>query len=771
MIQKELVVVFRHFTRRKLSSFIIILSIGIALSISTLLYTFIQRETLTDRFHSRSALIYRLLSSDPFADKGKTLAFIKKEASEYVSTNYPGISRVCRITELSANGIVLDHESDSFEEVMVVAVDTSFYNMFDYPFLQRAKSIGNAPSGIVVTESLAQKIFGQTDVLGEDLTVHYDTLALDFTITGVMGTMTENTHLKFDALVSFHGFDKHLRGSTTYIELEERASAKDVESKISADPQMPSLVGPGKCDYFLQSLPDIYFDKSNVRAFTIARNPEFLKALWLIVSFILLVGTFNFLNLFIISLVDRRKGFGVRRIQGATAANIRSSVAFEIFVYVLIALVVSIAFSITCLPVVNAIFQSDVRIDYLFKPVVLSAVAILFASIVLIVSLVLTFYINRIQPINLLNDKSKVTVGFNKAFFTLQFVISLSLILSAVVIVKQVQFIKNKPLGFEREIVEVRLPKGGKPADLYTLKTKLQQHTLFNSVSLSNGNPVSGNQQVRFDLNDKEFYSSYFMAGDEDLIRTLDLQLKAGIVPSASTGQDKVVNERYVRHFNIEDPVGAAIPGGKGARIIGVVSDFNVSSLKQEIPLYMIGYSDAPSRLLINYAGAPLDDAKKQIQVYWKEVFPNSPVTYSFLGAQLVVKHKDDLQFSRIIVTFSIVCIVMSCFGLFALAQSSCQKKAKEIAIRKCLGASTGSVVYVLIADFGKWVVLSFAVASMLGYFGTQHWMETFAYRTIIDWRVFAITLGIGMWFFLVAISSETIKAAKTNPIKGLRYE
>jgi putative ABC transport system permease protein len=771
MILKELALVFRHFTRRKLSSLIIILSIGIALSISMLLYTFIQRETLTDRFHSKAGLVYRLLSNDPFADKGKTLAFIKKDASDYVSTNYPEIRRVCKITELSANGVVIEHESDSFEEVMVLAVDTSFYNMFDYPFLQKAKNIGNVPSGIAITESLAQKIFGQTDVLGEDLTVHYDTLKLHFTITGVMGTMSENTHLKFNALVSFDGLDKYLRGSTTYIELYEPASRKDVEAKISDDVQMPSLVGPGKCDYFLQPLADVYFDKSNVRAFTIARSPEFIKALWLIVSFILLVGVFNFLNLFIISLVDRRKGFGVRRIQGATAANIRSSVAFEIFVYVFIALMVSIAFSIICLPVINAIFQSEVSVGYLFKPVILSAVAILVVGLILIVSLVLTFYINRIQPINLLNDKSMVKIGFNKAFFTLQFVISLALILSAVVIVKQVQFIKNKPLGFEREIIEARLPKGGKPSDLYTLKTKLNQHTLFKSVSLSNGNPVSANQQIRFELDDKEFYSPYFMAGDEGLIKTLGLQLKAGTVPSPSTGGDKVVNEKFIRHFNIEDPIGAPVPGGKGEKIIGVVSDFNVSSLKQEIPLYMIGYSEAPSRLLINYSGAPLDDAKHQIQVYWKEVFPNSPVTYSFLGEQLVSKHKDDLQFSRIIVTFSLVCIVMSCFGLFALAQSSCQKKGKEIAIRKSLGASTRSVVYVLITDFGKWVILSFGLASMLGYFGIRHWMETFAYRTNIDWPVFAITLGIGMCFFLLAISSETVKAAKANPINGLRYE
>jgi putative ABC transport system permease protein len=714
-----------------------------------------------------------LLSNDPFADndKDKTLSFIKKDASNYVSTNYPEIKRICKITDLSPNGVTIDHAADSYDKAMVLAVDSSFYEMFDYPFLRTGRNMGSDPSGITITENFAVKIFGQTDVLGEILIVHYDTLRINFTVTGVLGTISENTHFKFDALVPFHALDQYLGASTTYLELHKLASAKDVEAKISDDQQMPSLVGPGKCDYFLQPLPDIYFDKNNVKSFTTAREMDFIKALWLIIIFILFIGAFNFLNLFIISLVDRRKEFGIRKIQGATAVNIRVSIVFETFVYVFVGLVVSIAISLLCLPVVNQIFVSEISIGYLFEPAILGAVAILFAALVLIVSFVLTFYMNRIQPVTLLNEKSMVKISLNKGFFTLQFVISLALILSAVVIIKQVQFIKDKPLGFEREIIEIRLPREGKSSDLFTLKTKLDQHSIFKSVSLSSGNPVSGNQQIRFDLNDKEFYSPYFMKGDEQLIKTLGLHLRAGTVPSPSSGNDKVVNEKFVRHFNISDPLGAPVPGGSGEKIIGVVSDFNVSSLRQEIPLYMIGYDEVPSRLLINYSGTQPDDAVQQLQVYWNEIFPNSPVTYTFLGDQLLSKHKDDLQFSRIAITFSLVSILISCFGLFALAQSSCQKKGKEIAIRKSLGASSGNMIYFLITDFGKWVVLSFTLGSIMGYFGIQSWMETFAYRIEIDWKVFAITSIIGMSFFLLAVSSQTLKAAKANPIKGLRYE
>lgn len=772
MIKNQLTLVLRHFSRRKLASLIIFFSIGIAISIATLLYTFIQRETRTDRFHSKVSSVYRLLSNDPFdGDKGKTLSFIKKDASDYVSTNYPEIKNVCKITDLSPNGITIDHASDSYDNAVVLAVDTSFYDMFDYPFLRTARNMGRDPSGITITEKLAVKIFGQTDVLGEDLIVHYDTLKINFTVTGVMGTIKENTHFKFNALVPFHALDQYLKASTTYLELQEQGSEKKVEAKISDDQQMPSLAGPGKCDYFLQPLPDVYFDKNNVKSFTTARDMDFIKALWLIIVFILFIGAFNFLNLFIISLVDRRKEFGVRKIQGATAVNIRASIVFEIFVYIFIGLIVSIAISLLCLPLINQIFVSEISIAYLFKPGILGAVAILFAALVLIVSFVLTFYMNRIQPVSLLNEKSMVKVGLNKGFFTLQFVISLALILSAVVIIKQVQFIKDKPLGFEREIIEIRLPKEGKFSDLSALKTKLEQHSLFKSVSLSSGNPVSGNQQIRFDLNDKEFYSAYFMQGDERLIKTLGLHLTAGTVPSPSTGEDKVVNEKFVRHFNINNPIGTPVPGGKGEKIIGVVSDFNVSSLKQEIPLYMIGYDEAPSRLLINYKGAHLDDARQQLQVYWNEIFPNSPITFAFLGDQLLSKHKDDLQFTRIAITFSLVSILISSFGLFALAQSSCQKKGKEIAIRKSLGASSGDMIFFLITDFGKWVALSIALGSIMGYFGIRHWMETFAYRIAIDWKVFAITSAIGMFFFLLAISSQTLKAAKENPTKGLRYE
>jgi len=185
----------------------------------------------------------------------------------------------------------------------------------------------------------------------------------------------------------------------------------------------------------------------------------------------------------------------------------------------------------------------------------------------------------------------------------------------------------------------------------------------------------------------------------------------------------------------------------------------------------MIGYDGAPSRLLINYSGTRLDDAKEQLQLYWKEIFPDSPFICLFLGDQLVSKHKDDLQVSRIIIAFWLLSIVVSCFGLFALAQSTCRKKGSEIAIRKTLGASNQNVVYMLITDFGKWVVVSFSLGSVVGYLGIRSWMETFAYRTNIDWQVFAITFGVGMCFLLIAIGWQTFRVAKENPIRGLRYE
>jgi putative ABC transport system permease protein len=770
MVLNQLTLALRHFSRRKLSSLIIILSIGIAISVSTLLYAFIQRETQTDRFHSKADFVYRLLSNDPFADK-KTLSFIKTEASDYVFNNYPEIKRICKITDLSADEMVIDYKANSFENVTVLAVDTTFCDMFDYPFLKTARNIGNDPSGITITEKLALKIFGQTDVMGENLVLRYDTLKIIFAVTGVMCTISENTHFRFDALVPFHAFGKYFRGSTTYLELHGRASGKNVETKISGDQQMPSLIGPGECDYFLQPLPDIYFDKNNVKNFTTAQSTDFMKTLWLIIFLILFIGMFNFLNLFISSLVDRRKEFMVRKIQGATVTHIRWSVICETFVYVFIGLMVSIVVSIVCLPMVNQIFESEITVVYLFKPVILGGVVIVLITVVLIVSFVSTFYINRIQRVNLINEKRIMNVAFNKGFFTLQFVISLALILSAVVVIKQVQFIKNKPLGFEREIIEVRLPMGCKASDLITLKTRLDHHSLFSSVSLSSGNPVSGNQQIRFNLNDKEFYSAYFMAGDADLIKTLDLHLIAGAGPSPFTGADKVVNEKFVRNFNIRNPIGAPIPGGKGEKIIGIVADFNVSSLKQQVPLYMIGYKEAPSRLLVNYSGTLPAEAKQQLKVYWNEIFPNSPFSCSFLGDQLVYKHKEDMQFSRTVITFSLISIVISCFGLFALAQHSCQKKGREIAIRKSLGASTQNVIYMLIVDFGKWVLLSFVLGSIIGYVGIGRWVETFAYRTTVNWQVFAIASVIGTCFFLVAICSHTFKAAKANPIESLRYQ
>jgi putative ABC transport system permease protein len=764
---KQFTLILRLLSRRKLISLIIVLSIGIAISITTLLYTFIQREIHTDDFHSKKNSLYRLLSNDPFTNEKKTLSFIRKDASDYVTVNYPEIARVCKITDLSPSGTTIEYAANAYENTMVLAVDTTFYKMFDFPFLE---AVGSDHSGITLTETLALKIFGQTDVLGKDIFIQYDTLKMAFTVMGVIASATENTHLNFDALVPFHAFDNYLAASTTYIELNAEASGKVLESKLSSDQEMPSLIGPGKCDYYLQSLSEVYFDKSNVKNFTTARDSNFIRTLWVIITFILFIGSFNFLNLFSISLFDRRKEFGIRKIQGASILDIRLSIVFEIFTYVLLGLIVSFGISLLCLPMLNEVFMTDIRVESLFKPGLLISIVVLFAAIVFLISLIVTIYMNWVQPVNLSN-RSMAKIGFNNALFTFQFVISLALILSAAVIIKQVQFIEDKPLGFERETIELQLPKEGKPSDLHVLKMKLEQHSIFKSVSLSSGNPVSGNQQIRFDLDNNEFYSPYFMEGDENLITTLGLHVIAGTVPSRSTGKDKVVNEKFVKHFNLVDPIGSLVPGGNGEKIIGVVSDFNVSSLRQEIPLYMIGYNETPSRLLINYKGVNTYQAKQQLYQYWNEVFPNSPAVFSFLGDQLLSKHKDDLQFSHIMTTFSFASILISCFGLFALAQSSCQKKGKEIAIRKSLGASSANMIYFLITDFGKWVVISFVLGVTIGYIGVQRWLETFVYRAAISWEVFALTATVGMFFFLFAVTFQTIKAAKANPIEGLRHE
>lgn len=770
MIKNTLKLVVRTLLKSKLNAAVIILSLTIGLSFATVLIAFILRETNTDAFHTQRQRIYRLMSDDPW-EGSAMIAYSLRPATDYLKEYYPEVEQLCRVNELSQRGVSIDYGSEEFPETMVVEVDINFFSLFDFPFIQGSAEDALQQEGIILSYALAQKVFGEQPPIGEVVYLQEDTVELALTVRGVLDEFPENSHWKLDALVPRGTSTQSFNGGVAYTLLKPTTNAHLLAEKVSQDANMPFLIGDGKGTYSFQPLADVYFDTTNDRSFTTVRDATLVQVSWLIVALILFMASFNFINLFVVSLTGRSKEFGVKKVLGASGGILRWSVIVEVMFLLGIALGLSLLITLVLLPKFSSVFQTTLTLTYLAHYQVIGGVVMMLILLGILISLVLNHYVSGIQPVSLLKRVAATSYRFNRGLFVLQFVVSAGLIICTAIIIRQMQYIQHKPLGFNRFLIEFKAPSQELANQLPIVKQKLSQSSLIEKVSLGSGNPINGNAIIHQALGKEEFYDPYLLSGDENFVETLGLRLLAGKNLSANEPDGKLVNEALVRRFQLEEPIGAQLPGEPEKRIIGVVQDFNSVSLKKNIPPYIILYNATPNKLLVDYENQSLEETLAVVRSAWTEVFPSYPFQYSLLEDVWFSRHQDDFQLYRIVVAFAVASIFITCFGLFALAWKMAQKRTKEIGIRKTLGASVFQIVRLLVWDFSKSILLAIVIASPIAYWIAQRWLENFAFRVEISWWLFALAGGFALLLAWLTMSIQTMNAARANPVDALRYE
>ena len=770
MIKNTLKLVIRTLLKSKLNAAVIILSLTIGLSFATVLIAFILRETNTDSFHSQRQRIYRLISDDPW-ESDRTITYIINPASDYLQEYYPDVEQLCRVNELNRDGITISHRNKEFLETMVVEIDTNFFNLFDFPFTQGSPTKALQKEGIILTQTLAQKLFGDQPSIGEIVYWQQDTSELALTVQGVLDEFPENSHWQFDALVPRGISKKPFNGGVNYILLKPNVDAGLLAEKVSQDDKMPSMLGEGTGTYFFQPLSDVYFDTSNERNFTAVRDATLVQVSWLIVGLILFMASFNFINLFVVSLTGRSKEFGVKKVLGASGGILRWSVVVEVLFLLGIALGLSLLVTVVLLPKFSSVFQTTLTLSYLVHYQVVGGVVVTLVALGILISFVLNRYVSHIQPVSLLKRDSATSYRFNRVLFVAQFVVSIGLIICTAVIIRQIQYIQQKPLGFNRFLIEFRAPSRELAHQLSAVKQKLEQNSVIGKISLASGNPINGNAIVHQAIGEDEFYDPYLLSGDENLVQTLGLKLLEGKNISANEPEGKLVNEALVRRFQLQDPIGAPLPGEPEQRIVGVVQNFNSVSLKENINPYIISYNTTTNKILVDYENQSLVETLDVAKDAWSAVFPDFHFKYSLLEDVWLTRHRDDFQLYRIVVAFAIASIFITCFGLFALAWKMAQKRTKEIGIRKTLGASVYQLIRLLVWDFSKLILFAIVVASPIAYWVAQAWLENFAFRVETSWWLFALSGGLTLLLAWFTMSIQTMKAAGANPVDALRYE
>jgi len=514
---------WRGLRRQPLYATVIVVSLALGFSFAHILTAFVLREQRTDSFHEQKDRLFRLLSDDPF-EKGEQLIFVREEVAQHLSDRYPEVAASCRIFDLAREGVTVEVESEIRTGVMTVGVDSTFFTLFDYPVYEGAVEAALRPGQIVLSRSCAERLFGARTAIGERLQIELDSVTRSFSVAAVLEDPPQNSHLHVDALVPYQAFASSSGGATHYLLLTPESDPAALAEKISDDAEIPSLLGPGAGVYELQALSDVYFDESQPRPYYRSRSRFLLHVSLAVVLLVLFTASFNFLNLIVIAHLKRRRTLGIQKVFGASTGELRRLAVGEVLLYTAIAYVASLLLTRQLLPWFNLAFETALSPAYLVRAEVVAG----FAGLLLVVSALAVYYLsgylNRQDPVKLLSDGA-IKVAFNKWLFIAQFVVAIALIFCTVIIVRQLRYIQDKPLGFNRQLLELRPPDKDRSQRMAVLRERLRRDPALARAALGSGNPISGNRMVRFELPNDDFYAPYLFSGDSSFVEVLGLEL------------------------------------------------------------------------------------------------------------------------------------------------------------------------------------------------------------------------------------------------------
>jgi putative ABC transport system permease protein len=754
----------RHFTRKKIYSLIIVLSLTVGFACTCLLVSFLVGEESADSFHNKKDRLFELASDDPFGDDGR-LNYTTERIGDYV-VMYPEVENICQLTAILGTALKID---DNIMPVQAIGVDTSFFTMFDFPLIAGSKKITG--DGIILTSEKASQLFGTTDVLGRMIGLRTADSARLVSITGVLGTSKEKSHLKFDAIVGhsvIEPFRDGFRGGVNYVLIREGASAPLLASKINGDTLRPTLMGAGKLSYYLEPIDKAYTSLWNRLPFMQTRSETFISVGWIVCVLILFMASFNFVNLFLLSIQERKKEAGIRKTLGISVGQTMRAATMEAGLYVGISFILSLIVAYAMIPVFNDALKTDVAFDYMSNFKVMGIIVSLVVALTVLVIVLTTIKNQKALPVSMMRNVS-AKVKFSKLFFTLQFFVSITLCVCSFTIIGQMKFLETASVGFNKNVIELNSPRQESISRLTNLKTKILEIPGVERVAQSTGNPISGNMVMFAEDENGARLNVYLFQGDNDLIETLDLKLIDGRL-DFRTPNDRIVNETFIKSFNIKDPIGAKVPGAPlEARVIGVVSDFTCSSFKTAIPAVVISHKDNAGNLLLSYDQTDIDVLIPKIRAAWSAVFPDETFGFRTIQQELMKKYSEETLFYKVVLAASVTSMVISCFGLFALSWAVIRSRAKEMGIRKVLGASVANILALLTATFAKRLLLAFVLAAPVGYYLMTLWLERFIYRAPIDSWVFVLT-GVALaTIAVVTLGFQILKASLSSPLEEIR--
>jgi predicted permease len=810
---------FRSLTRNRNYTIINIAGLAVGIAVCMMIFMIIQYQTSFDEFHSKKDRIYRVLTETHHADAG-TISYAKNvpfPMPEGLKAEFPQLEQVApvyashndELQVLDANGTLVKN----FKEPSgVFYTSPSFFKMFDFPLLAGSYESLKDPNNVLLTKEIAETYFGDwKTAMGKTIkqTATYSMGAALFQsppvalkVSGILAAIPANTDFQLKLVVAWgtdftgdkqYGFAQpEWNQSATdfgcYVLLPPNISVDNFNQQLRAysGKVLPADI---KNSQIIQPLSAVHYDAQVGNYSNKTISHELLNVLWLIAGFILLIACVNFINLSTAQAVNRAKEVGVRKVLGSNKSQLQIQFIVETFLIVTSAVLLAAVITILALPYVNKLLELSLSFNILNNP----AIILFLLAVTIVVTALAGFYpsivLSRFNPVNAL--KSKLTantakgISLRRGLVVFQFIIAQALIIGTLIIVKQMDYFMNQPLGFDKDAI-VNVPfrpdsTGDRLRDY--LRQQLSQVNGVQAVSFSSNTPVEDDNNkfttLKFNhaIKDEDFQAIVKFA-DEEYVPAYKLQLAAGrnLQPSDMT-REFLVNESFVKSLGLkpEDILNKEVSiWGDVIKcpVVGVVKDFNDRSLRQSVaPLIIATNATMYRQASIKLATTNIASTMQEIKKIWQQTFPDYVYEYSFLDDKIASFYEQENQLSQLYKIFAAIAIFLSCLGLYGLASFMAVQRIKEVGIRKVLGATSANIVYLFSKEFIILIAIAFAIATPIAWYYMHRWLQNYAYRIDVSWWIFLVGGIAAIVIALVTISFQAIKAAIANPVKSLRTE
>ncbi len=805
MLKNYFKLAWRNLLKHKTDSSINIIGLCVAFTCALLLFLSVYFEFSFDRFHANASNIYHLYFNVSRAREAETGTAMPVPLTPALKQSFPEVKYAARFVN---SGAVLRYKDKKLSKNLRFT-DADFFQMFSFPFIKgNATTALSGLNNVVMSAAAAKSIFGDEDPIGKTIEIQTDAWK-PFIVSGIVDNYPDNSSIIYDLIIRFENISEYQLNTSrwdnfnhdVYVQLRDGVSSAAFEKKTqpllarSFAEDIEDLKRDGAAPFSdgsymqLKLLPllDMHTN-TTISGEGGSINKSYLYLLLVIGSLILIIACINFINLSIGRSFTRTHEIGLRKTLGAQKFQLIAQFWSEAFLLCLFALAVSAVLGHWLLPKYKQVFAMNITENMVSSPKVWLSVLGIFLLITLLAGGYPAWMMSRLNIINILKGKVSIkrSQGLRNSLIVVQFSIAILLMICTIVAWQQIDYVKTRPLGYNKnQVISIPIEGDIDPVTaLEEMRTKLATHTSVEAVSgiydnLGRGLDGSSRRSVMgFDYKNKGV-STVWMGASYDLVKTLDLKMAAGRDFSRQLLTDSngvVINEAMAEAIGEKDPIGVLLPVREQQppkQVIGVVKNFNFESLHGKIkPLTLVLESRfPPNYILVKVKPDNLSASMQLLKDTWAQVSPGSQFNGSFLDENVDRQYRREEKLGKIFVYGAIVAIMLSCMGLLAMVMLIIAQRIREIGIRKVLGASAANIVGIVSKEFVMLVLISFIIAAPLAWLFMNNWLQDFAYRIKINWWVFLIAGISAIIIALVTICFQALKAAWMNPVKTLKAE